>query len=228
MKYIKNLILGTALLGITGVAQAVPTLYYSTTGVAGSYVIANISALGTTSYSSSIGSWYFNVIIGNTAPAVGTAGTPTMTLSIQSATTAAGTLYIGFANDGYTGLGSINATLTGQVVSAPPHGLETYAYTTFADISNVQPINTLPTGSTITSLSGSLDANVNASGALPLTAPYVLGELVQITASDASSYSINANFGFTPAGVSDGGMTLAMLGFGLAALGIARRKLAGA
>ncbi|HXI72565.1 MAG TPA: VPDSG-CTERM sorting domain-containing protein [Verrucomicrobiae bacterium] len=224
MKYIKNLIFGTALLGITGVAQAVPTLYVSTTGAAGSYTILGSSPSGTVTSFSSIGVWNLIITTGLTYPAVGSAGNPTMTLSIQATSGEAGTLYIGFANNGYTGLGSINGSIGGHVVNG---AAQTYAFTTFADTSNIQPVNTLPTGSTITTLSGSLpaDANVIASGSLPLTAPYVLGELVQITAAGASENSILATLNFTPAGVPDGGMTVAMLGFGLVALVAANRKL---
>jgi len=203
-------------------AQAVPTLYISTTGAAGSYSILGSSASGTVTSFSSSGVWSFISITGLTYPAVGTAGNPIMQLSIQAQSTAAGTLYIGFADDGYTGLGSINVSLTGQVGSGAP---ESYTYTTFASAFNVMPTTTLPTGSTIISLSGNLDVNTSASGALPLTSPYVLGEIVGITATGASQNSINANLSFTPAGVPDGGMTVAMLGFGLAALGIARRKV---
>ncbi|HXI70062.1 MAG TPA: VPDSG-CTERM sorting domain-containing protein [Verrucomicrobiae bacterium] len=205
-------------------AQAVPTLYISTTGAAGSYTVLGSSALGTVTSLSSSGVWSFFSITGLTTPAVGSAGNPIMQLSIQATSTGAGSLYIGFANDGYTGLGSINASIGGHVVNG---ATETYTFTTFANAANVMPTTTLPTGSAITSLSGSLpaDANVIASGNLPLTAPYVLGELVQITAAGASENSILANFSFTPAGVPDGGMTVAMLGFGLAALSIARRKV---
>jgi hypothetical protein len=223
MKSIKQFIFCTALLGITGVAQAVPTLYVSTTGAAGSYVSLGSSASGTVSSASSLGVWSFWIITGNTYPAIGSAGSPAMTLSIQATSTGAGSLYIGFADNGYTGLGTINASLTGQVVSGAS---ETYTFTTFADTSNVQPTTTLPTGASIITMSGSLPVNASPSAALPGTAPYVLGEVVGITATGASQNSINANLGFTPAGVPDGGMTVAMLGFGLAALGIARRKLA--
>lgn len=186
-------------------AQAVPTLYISTTGAAGSYTVLGSSALGTVTSISSSGVWSFFSITGLTTPAVGTAGNPIMQLSIQATSTGAGTLYIGFANDGYTGLGSINVSLTGQVKNG---AAETYTFTTFADASNIMPTTTLSTGSTLTSLSGSLDANVSASGALPMTAPYVLGEVVGITAAGASDNKINANFSFTPAAVPDGGNTL--------------------
>jgi len=232
MNSIKNILIGTALVGITGVAQAVPTLYVSTTGAPGTYIAVASNPSGTVNGFFAIGSWNVNIVTGLTYPALGTAATPAMSLSIQSSTTAAGSIYIGFASDGFTGLGSINATLTGQVAS-PDSGTGTYAFTTFADISNVQPGGTLPTGLNITYLSGSLPANVGASGNLPLTSPYVLGELVQITATGTSitannpqSFSINANLGFTPAGVPDGGVTVAMLGFGLVALVCAQRRLA--
>jgi hypothetical protein len=219
LKTIRKLLVGAAVVGIAGVANAIPTLYVSTTGLAGSYTAVAFNASGNVTWSGSAGVWNLGVTTGLTDPALGTPSLPNMNMAIQASSTAAGSLYLAFANNGYTGSGEIIANFSGHVVSGAP---ETYTFTTFGDSSNIQPTTTLPTGSVITTLSGSLPALASTSGALPLTTPCVLGEIVEINTTGATIASIGATFSPVP----DGGMTVAMLGFGLAVVGAVRRKLA--
>lgn len=219
MKIITKFLAGIAVAGITGVANAIPTLYVSTTGLAGSYTAVAFNASGNVTWSGAAGVWNLGVTTGLTDPALGTPSLPTMNLAIQASSTGAGSLYLAFANNGYTGSGGMIASLSGHLVSG---AAENYTFTTFSDASNVQPTTTLPTGSVITTWSGSLPALASASGTLPLTAPYVLGEIVEINTTGATIASIGANLTAVP----DGGMTMAMLGLGWAVVDAARRKLA--
>jgi len=220
---IKNLLVGAAVVGMAGVANASPTLYVSTTGLAGSYTAVATGFGGVATYNGTVGVWSLIITTGLTAPALGTASTPTMDLAIQASATTAASLFLAFANNGYTGVGGINASISGHVVSGAQ---ETYTFTTFQDTANTLPSTTLPIGSVITTLSGSMPVLGNASGTLSGIAPYTLGEIVQINTTGASITSIDA--GFTFSSVPDGGMTVAMLGFGMAVVGAARRKLANA
>lgn len=220
-KTIKTLIAGTAMVGIAGIASATPTIYLSTTGAAGSYTAVASRPTGNVQYNTPFGIWDIVIASGLTYNALGTASVPTMELDIQATTANAtgGTLYVGFAANGFTDpLGGIDATLSGHVVSG---AAETITQTVFADPSNTQPGTTLPTGSVITTLSGSLPINVSTSGLLPGTSPAVLGEVVEINSTGATSDSIDSSFTAAP----DGGATAMMLGAALSGLALLKRKV---
>jgi hypothetical protein len=220
MKINKALLVGAALAGITGIASATPTIYVSTTGLAGSYTAVASSASGVVTYAGSDGVWNLVVSTGLTppAPGYGTLSDPAMDLDIQASSSGAGTLYIALADIGYTATGSIDATIGAHVTTG---AAESYLFETFANTANTQPTTTLPTGSVITTLSGLLPVSASTTGALPGSSPYTLGELVELCTTGATSDSVDASFTTVP----DGGMTIAMLGLGLLALETVRRKL---
>lgn len=199
-------------------ASALPTLYVSTTGLAGSYTAVASSATGNVTYNGSAGVWNLVVTTGLTAPALGTHANPSMDLSIQASSTAGGSLYIGLVDTGFTGVGSLAATISGHVVSGAP---ESYLFNMFADTSNTQPTTTLPTGSIITTLSGVLPVLATTTGTLPGTSPYALGEVVEITSTGATTTSIDAGSSTVP----DGGTTAMMLGLALSGLALLKRKI---
>jgi len=205
-------------IGFASSAYAIPTIYISTTGLAGSYTAVASSASGVVNYIGSGGTWNLVVSTGLTAPALGSAGVPTMDLNIQASTLTGGALWVAFAANGYTGLGSLGALLTGHIVSGAP---ETLGFVTFGDASNAQPTTTLPTGSPITTLTGPLGLPLSGSGALPGSTPYTLGIVVSFSADGASANSIDASFSPVP----DGGMTAMLLGAGLTGLFLMRKKL---
>jgi hypothetical protein len=59
--------------GMAEVVNAIPTLYVSTTGLAGSYTAVATSGSGNVTWSGSAGVWTLSVTTGLTAPALGTA-----------------------------------------------------------------------------------------------------------------------------------------------------------
>jgi VPDSG-CTERM motif len=218
MKINKALLVGAAIAGITGIASATPTLYVSTTGLAGSYTAVDTSASGVLVYSGTTGVWSFVVAVGTTPPASGTLAHPSMDIDISAGSSAAGSLYVALADTGYTGTGGIDAVITGHVVNG---AAESYLFDTFASTSDTQPTTTLPTGTIITTLSGLLPVSASANGVLPGSSPYTLGEVLEISSTGATQTSVDASFTSVP----DGGMTIAMLGLGLIALEAVRRKL---
>ena len=216
---IKTLFVGAAVVGMAGIASAVPTLYVSTTGLAGSYTAVANSASGNVTYSGADGVWNLFVTTGFTKPASGSASSPTMDLAISGTSTGAGSLYIGFADTGFgAAAGLIMATISGHVVSG---AAETYAFTTFADTLNAQPTTTLPTGVVLTTLSGSLPVNASATALLPGVVPNTLGEIVELSATGATQTSVDASFSPVP----DGGMTAMLLGAALSSLALIKRKM---
>lgn len=219
-KMIKSLIVGAAMVGIAGVANAIPTIYVSSTGLAGSWTAVASSSTGNFSTpSETVGVWNFVVGTGLTMPAVGSSTAPIMDLSISGSSTAAGSLYIAFAATGFNDIsGGILASFSGHVVSGAS---ETYSFTTYADTSNSQPTTTLPTGNLITTLSGTLPSLATAIGTLPATVPNTLEEVVELTAAGVSTTSDDA--GFSP--VPDGGVTALLLGAALSGLALFRRKV---
>src|ERR1039457_2773002 len=96
-KTIKTLIVAGAMVGIAGIANAIPTLYVSTTGAAGSWTAVATSATGSVVFSGSAGVWNLVVTSGLTKPALGSAGSPAMDVQIQGTSTGAGQLWVGFA-----------------------------------------------------------------------------------------------------------------------------------
>jgi hypothetical protein len=207
-------------MGVATSAYAIPTVYVSSTGLAGSYTAVGSSASGVVQYNGTSGVWNLVVTTGTTAPALGSASNPIMDLSIQATTLSStgGNLWIAFAANGFSGVGSLAALLTGHIVSG---AAETLGYVTFGDASNTQPTTTLPTGSVITSLSGALGTTLSGSGAYPATTPYTLGMIVSLSTAGPSSASIDASFTSVP----DGGMTAMLLGAGLTGLFMMRKKM---
>jgi len=218
---IKTLMAGTAMLGIAGIANAIPTLYVSTTGLAGSYTAVASSATGAVSFSGGIGVWSTYITSGITKPANGSATQPVMDIDLNASSTAGGSLWIAFADTGFSdALGGVVATITGHVVSGAS---ESYSFLTYDDTSNSQPTTTVANGSLITTLSGSMPPNANASanGILPSGAPSTLIEIIQISSSGATSTSTDVSLSSVP----DGGATALLLGAALSGLALLKRKV---
>jgi hypothetical protein len=226
MKMINTLILGAAMAGLAVTANALPTIYESTTGVAGSWTAVASSADGDVSFTGSDGSiWTAITVIGQTKPSDGSAGAPGMNLQIQGTSTGAGQLWLGFADTGFADAsGAFLASINGHVVSGADEG---YSFITFGDTANAQPTTTLPTGSTMTTLSHSAPVGAFSAvtiGDLPASVPDTLGEIVEITASGASSTFVDASFSVPS--VADGGATGWLFSAGLSGLALWKRKWA--
>ena len=219
---IKSLIVGAAMVGIAGVANAIPTIYVSSTGTAGSYSAVASSSSGSLTYSNNVGSWDIVVATGLTMPALGTATSPTMDLDITGKTTSStgGSVWIAFAANGFSDpSGLIQAILSGHVVSG---AAETVTFSVFDDTLNTQPTTTIPTGFTIATL-GPLSTPIltTATAALLAGVPATLGVLMEISTTGSSSTSMDGSF----APVPDGGVTALLLGAALFTLALLKRKV---
>jgi hypothetical protein len=216
---IKSLIASAAIGGVTGMANAIPTLYISTTGLAGSYTAVASSATGAISYIGTAGVWNLFITSGLITPALGSATAPAVSIGITGTTTGAGSLWVGLADSGFTDAsGGIMANITGHVVSGAS---ESYLFETFSDTSNIQPTTTLPVGGVLTTLSGTVPVSTTATGVLPAIDPNTLGEILELTAFGATSTSVNASF----ASVPDGGATALLLGVSIAGLALLKRNV---
>jgi len=217
---IKNIIAGAAVLGVTSLANAIPTMTISD-GVNTVTIVDNVGAdinplAGAVSYNGSVGVWSLIINTGLTKPILGSANAPTMDLAIQASSTTGGSLTVTFSDTGFTlSPGAVLATISGHVVNGAQ---ESVAYQVLANSQNV-----VGTGSVIANIpSQGMPVLASATGSLNgLGSAYSLTEVVQISSNGSTTTSIDA--GFQP--VPDGGMTMAMLGFGLVAVETARRKL---
>jgi len=224
-KTIKNFIAGAILFGITSVVSAVPTAtLYITDGIGPvQTVLANAS--GVASFNGTIGVWTLVISTGITKPSQGSATAPSMNIAIQATSSAGGSLWISYSDTAFTGVGSINATMTGHVVNGAPENVGMVVYGNTANVigglnANGTPLNA---GSAIATIPvQGMPILASANGLLPGTYPYALTDIVSLNSQGATTASINTSFATVP----DGGMTMAMLGLSLVAVEAVRRKVA--
>lgn len=216
MKNITNyLALGAVALGLTGAAQAVPTLSISD-GVNPAIIVAdgagndsNANA-GVVTWIGSTGVWTVNVDTGITKPNVGSNQNPYMDLAFVDVSSAAGTLTLMFSETDFTQLGSALASIGGTTA-----GNVTYA-TYWSASNNLFALDNLlssqgPFGP------GAFSGSVSAG--LVTGQPYSLTQVITITHAGAGTSSGDAELR-----VPDSGSTIALLGAALATLGLISRR----
>jgi VPDSG-CTERM motif len=213
-------------LGLTGSATAIPTIWVSDKG-GGLSTDPVTSPSGVVTYTSTDPFWTIVVSTGVVYPPAigqGTLSSPVMDISV-TATSVGGanasdhplTVILGADGFGPTSDGFL-ATLSGH---APTGTGQQVTFDTFYSTANP---NAMPADTALTS-SGSL-LNYNGtwmSTGLDLAAPYSLSEVVTIQATgDGATYSLDGSLTTVP----DGGTTVLLLGAALSGLGLIRRKLA--
>src|SRR5207248_9985923 len=194
-------------------ALAVPTLTLSDGIAADTKVIVDIGvgdlnpASGVVLFSGSLGVFNINVTSGFTKPAVGSASAPEIDISSFNNARAAGTLTITFSEDGFTGFpGNIVADFGGTQMNG-----------------NITS-TVLQNGMLVTTIGPLSDHSFAGSttGSLTGGAPYSLTQSVVMNFSGAGNKSFDAHVSVA---VPDGGMTVTLLGVGLAGLaGVGRLR----
>ncbi len=167
---------------------------------------------GDASWTGSIDGWNIEFIAGSTAPTTGSLANPILDLgSLNVYTVGSDPLVISFGGVGYTGSGAAFASISGN-------GSAVGTFNTYYDSGN-SGNNLLSTANLLTSQSftgATLDQTENG-GPLGSVTPYSLTEVL----------TINSGLGSLDDSLSvpDGGLTVALLGFGLVGIQAYRRKL---
>jgi hypothetical protein len=132
-----------------------------------------------------------------------------MDLVIQASSTGAGSLTYTFSEIGFTHTnGNVNGTVSGQVISGASTKVNYSIYGDGSD--NVGALTTF----LATTGTNSLPIVTSTSGALGLSTPFSLSQVVQLTASGASSVSVDASLNVTPI-PEPSSVVLAFLGLAL-------------
>jgi hypothetical protein len=173
-------------------------------------------ATGELTLSTNVGVWSLSISSGLTKPALGNATNPVMDLVVQARSTSAGSLKYTFSDNGFgPAPGTLNATVSGHVISGAP---TTVDYSVYGDSANVLGALTtlLTTTGTI-----SLPVLTSNSATLALSTPFSLTEVIQLNASGASSVSVDASLTVIPEPSS---AALTFLGLTFLVAGLARRR----
>lgn len=221
MKNITNyLAVGVIALGITGVAQAVPTLKLTT----GANVITisdggagdTLALSGAINFNGSIGDWFINVSTGLSKPVLGSPSSPHMDLNSINTSNAQGstTITLMFSDTDFTQLGTGVAAWGGTAGGTIKYDTYWSATNSLFAMDNLMTSESFGTGA----FSGT------TTGGPTGVSPYSLTQVVTIThAAGVKNSSFDAELR-----VSDSGSTIALLGAALATLGLIsrRRKIA--
>jgi|ERR1017187_796648 hypothetical protein len=176
------------------------------------------AASGELTVSTNVGVWSLSISSGATKPALGSATNPVMDIVVQASSTAAGSLRYVFSDNGFgPASGTLNATVSGHVISG---AASTVDYSVYGDPGNVVGVLTTLLTTTVTIPLPVLTSN---SGPLALSTPFSLSEVVQLTASGASAVSVDASLNVTPI-PEPGTAGLTFLGLTLLVAGLARCK----
>jgi len=196
----KSFVVSCVITGVSGMAHGIPVgpILSISDGVDPTITIFDNftgdlnPATGELTMSTNVGAWSLSIATGVTKPDLGGATNPVMDLVIQASSTNAGTLTYTFSDIGFTAFAALNSTISGHVISGAP---TTVNYSVFGDPSNV--VGALTTQLTTT---GTLPLPVltSNSGTLPSSGLYSLSEVVKLTASGASSVSVDASLSVVP------------------------------
>jgi len=218
---LKILVVGLAVVGLTNCANAAATL----TVYDGVNPLISITdngagdlnpAIGELTISTNVGVWSVSVSSGLTKPAFGSSTNPLMDLVVQASSTAAGSLRYIFSDNNFgPASGTLNATVSGHVISGPA---TTVDYSVYGDPGNGLGVLTTPLTTTGTI---PLPVVTSNSGSLTLGAPFSLTEVVQLTASGADSLSVDASLSVIP---EPSTAALTFLGLTFLVLGLSRHK----
>ena len=198
---LKTCVVFFVIAGIAGIVHAIPAgaILSISDGVDPSItVFDNFTgdlnpATGELTMSTNIGVWSLSISTGVTAPALGSFTNPVMDLVIQASSTGAGSLTYTFSDLNYSApTGSVNAIISGQVFSGAQAKVD---YSVYGSVSNT--VNTLTTLLATTG-TNALPLVTSASGALMLSSPFSLSQVVQLTASGATSVSVDASLSAVP------------------------------
>jgi len=194
-------------------AYAIPTLTLSDGIAADTETIVDNGvgdsnpAVGIVTFIGSLGVFNINMTSGLTKPALGSAAAPEIDISSFNNATAKGTLTITFSEDGFTGFpGTVKADFGGTQMNG--------------NITNT----VLQNGMLVTTIGPLFGTNFSggATGNLTGGAPYSLTQSVVMNFAGAGNKSFDAHVGVA---VPDGGMTVTLLGLGLAGLaGVGRLR----
>jgi len=171
---------------------------------------------GELTLSTNIGVWSLSISTGITTPVLGSLTNPVMDLVIQASSTGAGSLTYAFSQNAFSPApGTLNAAVSGQVISGAPTKVD---YSVYGDTGNSLGALTTLLATTGTN---SLPISTSTSGAENLTTPFSLTEVVQLTASGASAVSVDASLNVIPEPSS---AALTFLGLALFVVGLAYRR----
>jgi hypothetical protein len=170
-------------------------------------------AMGQMFVVTNVGVWNLTITSAITKPAVGSPTSPVMDFTIQAISSAPGTIEYTFSDNNFLlSPGTVNAAVTGQIISGAP---ATAGYTVYGDPFNIVGSETFFLASTGTS---PLPVVASNSGPLSLATPYSLTQDVKLSASGASDISIDASFNVVPEP-----STLGLMAIGLGLLPLLRR-----
>jgi hypothetical protein len=229
MKKLKVLAVALGAVAVTSSAFAIPTLTIWDAHV----TVTQTTATGLLNYQNltfDSGLWTVVATLSETKPAIGSATSPIMDLSVAATSLGgaapANNLHISWSDNSFGPLnGSLAAHLTGNIVQGPASTVQFQTYYSAA--------NGLSAGGTLAGVvytdSGLVAANGLGSylsgpltGASIGSSAFGLTEVINITSSPGGSYSLDASL----QGVPDGGTTVLLLGAALSGLAFLRRKLA--
>jgi hypothetical protein len=178
-------------------------------------------AIGEVTVSTNVGVWSLSISTGVSKPALGSSTNPVMDLVIQASSTGAGSLTYTFSDVGFgPAPGTLNAAISGQVISGAP---TTVGYSVYGDSNNI--VGALTTLLTTTGTIP-LPLLTSSSGALALSSPFSLSEVVKLTASGPSAVSVDSSFNVIPIPEpSSAGLTFLGLAFLVVGLASCRRSL---
>jgi hypothetical protein len=172
-------------------------------------------AMGQMFVVTNVGVWNLTITSAITKPATGSPTSPVMDITIQAISSAPGTIEYTFSDNNFLlSPGTVNAAVTGQIISGAP---ATVGYIAYGDPFNTVGAETFFLASTGTS---PLPVVASNSGPLSLATPYSLTQDVKLNASGATDISIDASLTVVP---EPGTLTLVGIGV-MGMVAFARRR----
>jgi hypothetical protein len=181
--------------------------------------------IGQVLFSGPVGNWAFNVDTGVTKPALGSADSASMDLTIRHLkVSAAGTLTISWYDDGFTALGDMVAMIDGnQTIGS---GVTITYKTYYGDATHVLDPSVISASDMLITSSPtmtSIQFTDYENGVLGSLTPYSLKQVITITTTKAWSQNDVMSADATLTKVPDGGVTAMLLGIVLVGMGSLKR-----